>query len=427
MPLSYFRNTTTLMLVILISFFIHTTIFAESYTSPVLTSESAVLMDAKTGQVLFEKKMYQQQYPASITKIVTGMIAIEKGNLGDTLEMSKEAVFSIGRNSAHIALDVNEELTLLQALYALSIPSANDAANGIAEYISGDLKSFAQLMNEKAIESGAMSTNFVNAHGLHDINHYTTAYDMATIMIQAIKNPRFLEIFSENRYEIPPTNLQMEVRYLNSKNSLLNGKYQYEGVIASKSGWTSKARHTLITAAKRGNRELIVVILNSQSADDKYVDTIKLLDYGFNDFSAVTFDITELVATIPELDFDNVEKLTVNPSGKIVRLLHKNLSIDDIEKSFTFLDRVDNKTIELQLSLNLPQANDFMYENLGHSLLTLNSETTKESRQAAVVNSNRVTYFLAGFGILLIIARTCRRRRRMRTQFVKIGSYRHWE
>jgi serine-type D-Ala-D-Ala carboxypeptidase (penicillin-binding protein 5/6) len=236
---------------------INTAVSAESYTYPNLTAEAAVLMDAKTGQVLFEKNMNEQKYPASITKIMTGMLALEKGNLADIITMSNEAVFSIGRNTSHIALNVGEELTLEHALYAISMESGNDAANGIAEYISGNLESFAELMNKKAIESGAMNTNFVNAHGLPDPNQYTTAYDMAKIMKEAIKTPGFQEIFSKLRYEMPPTNKQPETRYFHSRNSLLNGKYQYEGIIAIKSGWTTQASHTLVTAARRGNRELI--------------------------------------------------------------------------------------------------------------------------------------------------------------------------
>ncbi|MDW7651465.1 MAG: D-alanyl-D-alanine carboxypeptidase family protein [Bacillota bacterium] len=426
MPAGRCKSLVILLLFFLFSLFASSGIFAESSAPPVLTSESAVLMDAKTGQVLFEKNMHQQQYPASITKIVTGIIALEKGRVEDTLEMSREAVFSIERNSAHIALDVNEEITLMQALYALAISSANDAANGIAEYISGDAARFAQLMNETAVESGAMNTNFVNANGLHDANHFTTAYDMASIMMQAVKSPLFLEIFSESRYEIPPTNLQPEIRYLNSKNDLLNGVHQYEGIIASKSGWTPQAKHTLVTAAKRGNRELIVVVLKSQSADNKYADTVKLLDYGFNAFSDVRFNIADLVAGISESGLNNTDSLTVNPSGDIVRLLHNNLAVEDIEKTFTRLNHADSGTIQLQLSLNIKQANEFMYENLGDTSITLNVETAVAGKQSPIVNMRKIAYYFAGFGILLFIVRLLRRRRK-RGQFVNVQPYRYRE
>lgn len=255
---------------------------AESVAYPKLKSEAAVLMDAKTGQVLYKKNMDKKEYPASITKIMTGLIALEQGHLNDTLTMSDNAVFSIERDSSNIALDVGEKITLEQALYGMAIASANDAANGIAEFIAGDLETFAQLMNKRAKELGAFSTNFTNANGLPNLNNYTTAYDMALIMRQAIKMSKFREIFTEDRYEMSPTNKQKDIRYFNNRNDFLNGKYEYDGIIASKIGWTPEAQHTLVTAAKKGDRKLIVVVMKSQNSDDKYEDTMKLFDNGFD-------------------------------------------------------------------------------------------------------------------------------------------------
>lgn len=331
---------------------------AEVYPYPDLTAETAILMDAKTGQVLVGKNFKERQYPASITKVMTGMLALEKGNLTDIITMSREAVFSIGRDSSHIALDVDEELTLEQALYALAIASANDAANGIAEHISGSLEDFSRLMTERARQAGAAHTNFVNAHGLPHENHYTTAYDMAIIMAEAIKIPHFLEIFSAASYEIPPTNKQPETRCLNSRNPLLNGITRYEGIAAVKSGWTSQANHTLITAATRGDRSLIVVVMNNQSRDNNYKDTVMLLDYGFEDFREVKLDFTDLKATMPGFKFlaDGDE----NPAI----LLHESLSPDDLEKSYNFLER-NNETVRVVISLNLKEPHNMMYNYLG--------------------------------------------------------------
>ena len=187
---------------------------ASGLEAGAIGSESAVLIDAASGQVLFQKNMNQKAYPASITKIMTGMLALEKGDLSQTVTMSEEAVFSIDRSSAHIALDVDEEITLEQALYALAIASANEAANGIAETVSGSVADFAKEMNQTAVEAGAQNTNFTNPNGLHDDNHYTTAYDMAKITAAALQNPKFAEIFGTEKYDIPPTNKQPETRYL---------------------------------------------------------------------------------------------------------------------------------------------------------------------------------------------------------------------
>ena len=146
---------------------------------PQLQSETAVLMDAEIGQILYQKEMNKKMYPASITKIVTGMLALKNAQLTETITMSYDAVFSIDRDSSHIALDVNEQITLEQALYALTIESANDAANGIAELVGGSVEEFVDMMNQTAKDAGAINTNFSNAHGLFDENHYTTSYDMA--------------------------------------------------------------------------------------------------------------------------------------------------------------------------------------------------------------------------------------------------------
>ena len=152
--------------------------------------------------------MHTQMYPASITKILTVLLGIENGRLQDKVTMSREAVFSITRGSSHIALTDGEEITLEQALYAAMLPSANDASNGIAEHISGSIEDFAVLMNKRAREAGAINSNFVNPHGLHDEEHVSTAYDMAMITRAALRNDTFRQIFGTVRYTIPPTNKQ---------------------------------------------------------------------------------------------------------------------------------------------------------------------------------------------------------------------------
>ncbi|MGI6097850.1 MAG: D-alanyl-D-alanine carboxypeptidase family protein [Dethiobacteria bacterium] len=407
------RAVFLLLFLIVYPFLISSIASAASASTPQLNSDSAVLIDARTGQVLFEKKMHKKQYPASITKVMTGMIALENGNLTDKITMSNEAVFSIGRNAAHIALDVGEILTLEQVLYALAIASANDAANGIAEHIAGDMKSFARLMNLKARELGALNTNFVNAHGLPDDDHYTTAYDMGLIMIQAIKNPQFCKIFSERRYEIPPTNLQPETKFLYNKNDLLNGQCNYEGIIASKSGWTTEAQHTLVTAAERGDRKLVVVVMNSPSAKSKFEDTIALLDYGFNEFRKVRFDIASVESIVPKLDERNIVNIEVKPDEEITRLLHNSLTVDDVETNYKLLTDADAQKIKVEMSLNLKKDSSLMFKNLGDTILTFeivernNTEDKKESTGVGLLY-----YFIAGSSLFALYFIKQRRKRR---------------
>ncbi len=391
------KRTLLLSILIFLIMSISSSVSAGTCPYPELNAEAAVLMDANTGQVLFEKNLHEKHYPASITKVMTGMLALEKGNLTDIVTMSSEAVFSIGRNSSHVALDENEELALEDALYALSIASANDAANGIAEHISGNVENFAQSMNKKAIQVGAKNTNFVNPHGLPDDNHYTTAHDMAKIMMEAIKIPKFTEFFSETYYEMPPTNKQQEARYFHSRNSLLNGNSQYPGILASKSGWTSQANCTLITAAEQDDRKLVVVVINTQSRVHSYEDTITLLDYGFREFMDIKIDLKDLEETMPEAKFASVE------NEKLTRLLHKNISPDNLKKSYDILEAAD-EGILVNKSISVKQPQNFMYQDLGSILIDgkrfIETEVNPAGYTGETVSNNNKLYLSGGLGLI---------------------------
>ncbi len=161
-------------------------------------------MDAETGQVLVEKAMHKHMYPASITKIATCLLAMERGNPSDIVTVTDEGVFAVPRNTTHIALTGGEQLTLEQLEYAMMVQSANDAANAIAIHLSGSVEAFAQLMNERAAQLGAQDTHFTNANGLPDDAHVTSAYDMALLTRQAMTHPEFASLAGTQSYEIPP-------------------------------------------------------------------------------------------------------------------------------------------------------------------------------------------------------------------------------
>lgn len=264
-----------------------------------LNSETAVLIDAETGTVLYQKNMNRQMYPASITKIMTGMLALEMTDTSELVTASHNAVYSLPYNTSHIALSEGEELTVEQALYALGIESANDAANVIAEHISGTTENFAQVMTQRAHQLGALNTNFTNPHGLPDDNHYTTAYDMALITAAAIKTEGFNAYFSANRYDVPPTNLRDVTRQFWNANSFLNGYEECEGIIMSKTGWTTEAQHTLVTAAQRNGLTLIAVVMSSSGKNHKYDDTLALFDYGFENYIKVELSDEYIQQNLP--------------------------------------------------------------------------------------------------------------------------------
>lgn len=180
----------------------------EPSREPDLVATAAIVMDAESGQILYEKNAYERRYPASITKIMTTLLAIEhKVNMNETVTMTDNAVWGIDRDSTNIGLDVGEKVTIGDLLYATMVKSANECAYAIAEIVGGDVEHFADMMNEKAKELGCQDTHFVTPNGLHDDNHYTCAYDMALITKAAIQYDEFREIAGTQSYTIPPTNL----------------------------------------------------------------------------------------------------------------------------------------------------------------------------------------------------------------------------
>lgn len=260
---------------------------AESlWEVPVLASEAAILMDADTGQILFEKNMDARMYPASITKVLTGYLALKYAGLDTEITMSETAYSQVPRTSSHIALMPGERLSMEDALYALALVSANDAATGIAETVSGSIEDFAELMNQEAAAMGATHSHFVNPNGMPAEDHYTTALDMARITAVAIRMPSFLEVFGSKAYDMKATNLSA-ARSLVSKNQFIDETWPVEGLLFSKTGWTSSALGTLVTAVKRDGVTLIAVTLKSPMLEDKYTDTLALLDYGFGAYTPV--------------------------------------------------------------------------------------------------------------------------------------------
>jgi len=361
---------------------------AQSEIEQKIQSETFVLMDGDTGQVLLEKNMNEKIYPASITKIMTALIALEKGKLSDTITMSYDAVFSIGRETSNIALDENEQLTLEQALYALAISSANDAANGIAELIGGSMPDFAVQMTAKAKELGAKNTNFTNAHGLHDKNHYTTAYDMALIMAAAVKIPEFTKIFSSVSYDMPPTNRQPDARQFNRKFSLIEGPNKYDGIIAEKNGWTGDAGFTYAAAARRDGKTLIAIVIKSPSETARWEDTTALFDYGFNEFTPVSYSSNEIVKEQYMIEGTDGSKMNMGltPDGDFNCFILKSLNKSDIEVKYTFTINEATGKMESKAIFSLkPELSNFMFTELGEVNLQIYFNSDGKS---SPVNSN---------------------------------------
>ncbi len=254
-------------------------------------SQTYVVMDAQTGQVLIEKDMHRQMAPASITKILTCAIALDREkDLDKMVTMSRDSVYSIPANTTHIALEEGETVSLYALLRGTMLISANDAANGVAQGVAGDLDSFVSLMNQQLAVIGTQETHFANPHGLDDPQHYTSAYDMALITKWAITVPGFRELFGTTEYDFPVTNKKARDYKFYAQDSMLyeeNDEY-YPGVEGGKLGYTDNAGHTIVTLAKRGDVELICVAMRSSGRSQKYDDTAALLDYCFENFQPLT-------------------------------------------------------------------------------------------------------------------------------------------
>ncbi|MDO5540517.1 MAG: hypothetical protein Q4F83_10670 [Eubacteriales bacterium] len=250
-----------------------------------VNADSAILIDGNTGAVLYAKDVEKKEYPASITKIMTTLIALEKGNLSDVVTFSENAVYSIEFGSSHLGLTEGEQLTLEQCLYGIMMASANEISNAVAEHIGGSIDEYVKMMNERAAQIGCTNTHFVNVHGLHEEDHYVCAKDMALIMKEAMKNEKFREIIQTVEYDYPETNKVKEKRYfMNHHKMLFEEGMVYDGCLGGKTGYTDEAWNTLVTAAERDGQFLIAVVLRSPGLYVSYEDTKVLLDYGFEHF-----------------------------------------------------------------------------------------------------------------------------------------------
>ena len=255
-------------------------------SGPSLYGKSAVMIEASTGTVLYSKKMNKKMYPASITKIMTALLTIENCKMDETVVYSDAAVNSLSYDDANIACQVGEKMSVKECLYALMLSSANEVATALGEHIAGSTKEFAKMMNERASKAGAKNTHFENANGLHDVNHYVTAYDMAMIMKDALQYPSFCEIINTTEYTIQKNNKRKDsfASYQRHKMVWPTSGYYYEGIIGGKTGYTDQAGTTLVTAAKRNGMTLITVVLHSNGTN-VYKDTAALLDFGFDNFN----------------------------------------------------------------------------------------------------------------------------------------------
>ena len=271
----------------------------SSRTSFSVAAKAALLIDLNTGRAVYEQDADERVYPASLTKIMTCLIALENGNLSDVITIDEAALAGLDQDSSVVGLQVGEQITLENLLYCMMVHSGNDAANTVAEYIAGSTADFVRMMNERAYALGCKDTHFNNPHGLHDESHYTTARDLARITQAALKSENFRQIVDTAEYVIPESATGQEHK-LKTTNLLIyestgNSLY-YPRATGVKTGYTSAAGRCLVATAEDDGIRFLSVLCGAkttilESGDllmESFPETIKLLDYGFDNYSYVT-------------------------------------------------------------------------------------------------------------------------------------------
>ena len=283
-----------------------------------INSKAAVLVEYSTGKILYEKNSTERMYPASTTKIMTAILVLENCELDDIVTVSSTAVSNIPSGYVTCNLQVQEEISVKDLLYALMVPSANDAAFALAEHVAGSVQSFSNMMNAKAMELGCTNTHFVNPNGMHDSAHYSTAYDLYLIASYAMKNETFRKLVSTTTYTLPATNkYQSADRKLETTNHFIDPsskKYFYEYSIGIKTGYTSVAGNCLVSMASRDGLEFISVTLGgtstSSGSNARYADTKELFDYAYNNYTLTK--LKEKNTIIDTIEIKNATKETKN-------------------------------------------------------------------------------------------------------------------
>lgn len=304
----------------------------DAAAAPAVVAEGAILMDIDTGVIFYEKNIHERYYPASITKLLTCLVAAENSELTDIVTFSHLAVFGIERGSSHIGIDEGEQLTMKDCYYGALLASANEVSSGMAEHVGGSIEGFAAMMNEKVEELGGCDSHFVNANGLHDDNHYTSAYDMALIGQAFARNDMLLEISGTAYYHIDATPAQPDDIALRHHHRMLPGcqlsrAKPYEYMIGGKNGFTSVARTTLVTFAKKDGHRLVCVLLKDENPHH-YSDTLALFEYGFACYenpalrSQIDAKILEIQAKQNTQEKTSAEEETVAAAGEAVAVLN---------------------------------------------------------------------------------------------------------
>ncbi len=416
---------------------------------PKLGCEAAMLVEANTGVVLYEKNIHEKLYPASVTKMLTALIAMEECDMDEMVKYSQAAIDSIDwRTDANLGISPGNEITMEQSLYGLLVGSANEVAYAIAEHICGEgnTQAFAEKMNKKAEELGCTDSHFVTPNGIHDENHYTSAADLAKIAEAFYSYELLAKMASTVKYQVPQTETQpRDDMIVYAKSKLHPGKeYAYDGLVGTKTGYTEYARQTLVSCAERNGIRLIAVVLKEESPC-QFTDTVELFDYGFNNFKKVLVAENDTKYVIQSLNFFSTSSdffgsskpiLQMNSSDYII--LPTTATFDETTSELNYSERDKGDIAKVIYYYNEKYVGSAGIEPAVTQVKNfdfgpLEIETTKELEEEDVmfINVKKIIILVAiiaailfiVFGVRsLILAKTGKGRRRRRRSSTK--SYR---
>lgn len=317
-----------------------------------IAAKAALLVDEQTGLVLHAQNEHDKLYPASITKVMTALLVFEAIDRGDLkldqkVTASATALAGLADDGSSAGIKAGEVLTVEQLLYCMLVVSANESCHILAEEVAGSVPAFVELMNQRAQEIGCKDTHFVNPSGLHDPQHYTSAWDIYLFTREAMKYDTFMAICGSKSYIVPATNMSEE-RELHSTNYLISNwralGYLYDGAEGIKTGSTSDAGNCLVASAVRGDRRLISVVLGAKEANDKvqsFTETSRLFDYGFDNFSSqVVLTEDEMIQEVPVALSKETNYVVVHPEYTAEALLPNDANLDELERTVV----LDNET-----------------------------------------------------------------------------------
>lgn len=350
--------------------------FVEAASSVSITAESAILVEVSTGRIIYEKNSIKQMYPASTTKIMTAILVIENCDLQEIVTVSETALQNIPSGYVTCNLSVGEEISVNDLLYALMLPSANDAAFVLAEHVAGSVEAFADMMNNKASEIGCTNTHFVNPNGIHDSKHYSTAYDLYLIAKYCMQNETFRNIVATKEYTLPATNKHDAAdRSFENTNDLLKPEKTnyYKTATGIKTGHTSMSGYCLVSESSREGLDFISVVLNSETDNKRFSDSVKLFDYGYDNYTLTK--VKEKNQLIETIEVENATKETMHldllVDKEITVINNKSITMDQIIPEInlnenisapitagTVLGTIKYKVDDIEYSANLIAKND---------------------------------------------------------------------